>query len=109
MSYTKENDLMDEDITDKEFEEKYIPFYNNFNDYMKTFVIPDAVAFYLASGYDRSCLDDCPLKNHLNSAVDIFNIICDVDELIPTIEMILKIKYNLKITQTNPLKIEKSY
>ncbi len=109
MSYTKENDLMDGDITDEEFEEKYGPFYDNFNDYMKTFVIPDVVAFYLASGYDRSCLDDCPLKNHINSAVDVFNIICDVDELIPTIEMILKIKYNLKITQKNPLKIEKSY
>ncbi len=40
ISYTKEKDLMDGDITDEEFEEKYLPFYNNFNDYMKTFVIP---------------------------------------------------------------------
>ena len=109
MSYTKEKDLMDGDITDEEFEEKYLPFYNNFNDYMKTFVIPDELAFYLANGYDRSCLDECPLRNHLNSAVDIFNIICNVDNLIPTIEMILKIKYNLKIIQTDPSKIEKNY
>lgn len=28
MSYTKGNDLMDEDISDKEFKEKYLPFYN---------------------------------------------------------------------------------
>lgn len=76
---------------------------------MKTFVIPDVVTFYLASRSDRSCLDDCPLKNHINSVADIFNIICDVDELIPTIEMILRIRYNLKITQTNLLKLEKYY
>lgn len=100
---------MDGDITDEEFEEKYGPFYDNFNNYMKTFVIPNVVAFYLASGYDRSCLDNCPLKNHINSAVDVFNIICDVDDLIPKIEMILGIKYNLKITQRNPLKLEKGY
>ncbi len=106
MSYTKEKDLMDGDISDEEFEEKYVPFHNNFNDYMKTFVIPDVVA---ASGYDRSCLDDCPLRNHINSAVDIFNIICNVEELIPTIEKILNIKYNLKIIQTNPLKLERYY
>ena len=37
-----------EDITDKEFEEILLPFYNNYNEYLIKFVIPDAVAFYLA-------------------------------------------------------------
>ncbi|UKI57463.1 MAG: hypothetical protein L6V81_09075 [Clostridium sp.] len=45
MSYTKENEIMDGDISDEEFNEKYLPFYDNFNDYMVRFVIPDAVAF----------------------------------------------------------------
>lgn len=44
MSYTKEK-LMDGDIADVEFNEKYLPFYNNFEDYMIRYVIPDAAAF----------------------------------------------------------------
>ena len=92
-----------EDITDKEFEEILLPFYNNYNEYLIKFVIPDAIAFYLANGYSRNFLSDCPLINHINSALDIFNVSCNGDELIPEIKLILKIKYNLKITKNNPL------
>ena len=92
-----------DDIKDKEFEEILLPFYNNYNKYIIKFVIPDAIAFYLANGYSRNCLSDCPLINHINSALDIFNVSCNGDELIPEIKLILKIKYNLKITKNNPL------
>ena len=37
MSYTKEK-LMDEDISDEEFNGKYLPFYDNFEDYMIRYV-----------------------------------------------------------------------
>ena len=94
-----------EDITDKEFEEILLPFYNNYNEYLIKFVIPDAIAFYLANGYARNCLSDCPLIYHINSALDIFNVRCNVDELMPEIELVLKIKYNLKIAKNNPLKL----
>ena len=83
-----------EDITDKEFEEILLPFYDNYNEYMINYVIPDTIAFYLANGYSRDCLSDCPLYNHINS-------------LIPQIKQILKIKYNLKIVNNTPLKIKK--
>ena len=96
-----------EDITDKEFEEILLPFYNNYNEYVIKFVIPDAVAFYLANGYSRNCLSDCPLINHVNSELDIFNVRCNVDKLIPQIKLILRIKYNLKIVKNNPLKLIK--
>lgn len=95
------------DITDKEFEEILLPFYNNYNDYFFSFVIPETIAFYLANGYSRNCLSDCPLINHVNSALDIFNVRCNVDELIPQIKLILRIKYNLKIVKNNPLKLIK--
>ncbi len=95
-----------EDIIDKEFEEILLPFYNNYNEYLIKFVIPEAVAFYLANGYSRNCLLDCPLNNHFNSALDIFNVRCNVDELTPKIKQILKIKYNLKIEKDNPLKFK---
>ncbi len=94
------------DITDKEFEEILLPFYNNYNEYLIKFVIPDAVAFYLANGYNRNCLSNCPLINHINSALDIFNIRYNIDNLIPEIKQILKIKYNLKIEKDNPLKFK---
>lgn len=94
-----------EDITDKEFEEILLPFYNNYNEYLIKFVIPDAIAFYLANGYSRNCLSDCPLINHINAALDIYNVRCNVDELKPEIELVLKIKYNLKIAKNNPLKL----
>ena len=90
-----------EDITDKEFEKILLPFYNNYNDYLINFVIPDTIAFYLANGYSRNCLSDCPLRNHINSAIDVFNVRCDIDKLIPQIELILRIKYNLKIINRN--------
>ena len=96
-----------EDITDKEFEEILLPFYNNYSEYIIKFVIPDAIAFYLANGYSRNCLSDCPLINHINSALDIFNVRCNVNDLIQQIKLILRIKYNLKIVKNNPLKIER--
>ena len=94
------------DITDKEFEEILLPFYNNYNEYLIKFVIPDAVAFYLANGYNRNCLSNRPLINHINSVLDIFNIRYNIDNLIPEIKQILKIKYNLKIEKDNPLKFK---
>ena len=96
-----------EDITDKEFEDILLPFYNTYNEYLIKFVIPDAVSFYLANGHSRNCLSDCPLINHINSALDIFNVRCNVNDLIQQIKLILRIKYNLKIVKNNPLKIER--
>ncbi len=38
-----------EDITDEEFKKILLPFFNNYNDYIINYVIPDTVAFYLAN------------------------------------------------------------
>ena len=97
------------DISDKEFEEIYLPFYNNVNDYLNNYVILDLVAFYLANGYSRHCLSKCNLINHINSAIDVFNVRCDIDKLIPSIKKILRIKYNLKIVKDNPMILKKFY
>ena len=96
-----------EDITDKEFEEILLPFYNYYNEYLIKFLIPEAVAFYLANGHSRNCLSDCPLINHINSALDIFNVRCNINELMTNIKLILEIKYNLEIVKINPLKLIK--
>lgn len=95
------------DITDKEFKKIYLPFYNNVNNYLNNYVIPDLVAFYLANAYSRHCLSECNLINHINSAIDIFNCRCDINKLIPKVKEILKIKYNLVVKNTNPLRLKR--
>lgn len=97
------------DITDKEFDKIYLLFYNNVNEYLNNYVIPDAVAFYLANGYSRHCLPNCHLRNHINSAIDIFNCRYDISRLIPKVKEILKIKYNLIIVKDNPMILKKYY
>ena len=94
-------------IDDKDFESKLLSFFNNYSEYIQKFIVPEAVAFYLANGYIRNCLSSCPLRNHINSAIDVFNIECDINKILFEIKRILRIKYNLKIVKNNPLKIEK--
>lgn len=97
------------DITDKEFEKIYLPFYNSINDYLNNYVIPDVVAFYIADSFYKKALSKAPLYNHINSAVDIFNVRCDISRLIPKIKEILKIKYNLIIVKDSPMILKKYY
>ena len=97
------------DITDKDFEKIYLPFYNNVNDYLNKYVIPDLVAFYIADSFYKKALYKSPLYNHVNSAIDVFNVRCDIDKLIPSIKKILRIKYNLKIVKDNPMILKKFY
>ncbi len=84
-------------------------FFNNYSEDIQEFIVPEAIAFYLANGYIRNCLSSCHLRNHINSAIDVFNINCNTDKILSEIKKILRIKYNLKIVRNNPLKIEKFY
>ena len=95
------------DITEEEFEEILLPFFNNYSEYIIKFLMPDAIAFYIANGYFRHCLSDCSLINHINSAADIFNVRYKKEELLPVVEEILRVKYNLIILKTSPLKLKK--
>lgn len=97
------------DITDEEFERIYLPVCIIYDNYLKEFVIPDVVAFYIADNFYKKVLSNAPLYNHINSAIDIFNVRCDIDKLIPSIKKILRIKYNLKIVIDNPLILKKFY
>lgn len=39
------------DITDEEFERVYLPVCINYDNYLKEFVIPDVVPFYIADSF----------------------------------------------------------
>ena len=97
------------DITDEEFEKIHLPVCINYYNYLKEFGIPNVVAFYIADSFYKKVLSKAPLYNHINSAMGVFNAICDIDKLIPSIKKILRIKYNLKIVKDNPIILKKFY
>lgn len=93
---------------EKLYLKKYQPFYNNLHNYLNTYIIPDVIAFYLASSFQYNCLNKYSLEIHLRSSLSLFNTNCNIKELIPVIENILLIKYNLKIISINPLILKKN-
>ena len=96
-------------VEDEEFEKIYLPVCINYDNYLKEFIIPDVVAFYLADNFYKKVLSKASLYNYINSAIDVFNVRCDIDELISSIKKILIIKYNLKIVKDNPMILKKYY
>lgn len=91
------------------YQRKYQPFYNNLNNYLKTYIIPEVIAFYLASSFEYNCLDNHNLENHLNSALDLFNVNININDIFPIIKTILIIKYNLHIVNNKPLILKKEH
>lgn len=46
----------DEDISDEELEKVINPFYDNYHEYIITYVMPEVIAFYVASSYSRNAM-----------------------------------------------------
>ena len=46
----------DEDISDEELEKVINPFYDNYHEYIITYVMPEVIAFYIASFYSRNAM-----------------------------------------------------
>ncbi len=65
------------------------------------------IAFYLARGYELDILGISSLKQHFNSAADVFNSDFEnIDKVIADMKQILKEKYKLEIIEENPLKLK---
>lgn len=43
-----------EDVSDEELEKIINPFYENYNDFVVTYVMPEVIAFYIESSYYRN-------------------------------------------------------
>lgn len=71
----------DEDISDEELEKVINPFYDNYHEYIITYVMPEVIAFYIASSYSRNAMWEATFYQHYNSAKDIFNVNDDEDDL----------------------------
>ena len=97
------------DITEKEYKRYYEPFYDNMDLYLNNYIVPEVVAFYIANSYSRHCLCDAKLYNHINSALSLFNHNYNIKKIIPLVIDILRVKYNLVIIKTNPLRLKRYY
>jgi hypothetical protein len=62
------------DVSYDELNKIINPFYDNYNDFVITYVMPGVIAFYIASSYYRKAMCEATLRQHYNSAKDIFNI-----------------------------------
>lgn len=46
----------DEDISDGELEKVINPFYDNYHEFVITYIMPETIAFYIASSYSRNAM-----------------------------------------------------
>lgn len=98
----------DKDISDEELETIINPFYNNYHCYVEEYVMPEVVAFYIASPFYSNVMWEATFLQHYNSASDIFNL-CDENYEKAKAEVIklLRIKYSLEIISEDPLELKK--
>ena len=57
----------DEDISDEECEKVINPFYENYDSYLEEYVIPEVIAFYIASSFYRNAMWEATFKQHFNN------------------------------------------
>ena len=98
----------DEDISDEELEKVINPFYDNYHKYIITYVMPEVIAFYIASSYSRNAMWEATFLQHYNSASDMFNLYDeDYDKTKSEVIKLLRIKYSLEIISEDPLDLKK--
>ena len=99
----------DEKIYHEELEKVINHFYDNYHEYIITYVMPEVIAFYIASSYSRNAMWEATFYQHYNSAKDTFNI-CDdkdYDKIKAEVIKLLRMKYSLEIISENPLDFKK--
>lgn len=94
--------------TDEELVKVINPFYDNYNEYIIAYVMPEVITFYIASSYSRNAMWEATFYQHYNSAKDTFNI-CDdedYDKVKAEVIKILRVKYSLEIISEDPLDLK---
>lgn len=94
-----------DDISQEEYDKYVLPHMNCVEEYLRNYLIPDYVAFFIFSAY-RHELEDDSYDIFISSALDFFNVDYDKKNrliLKEEITKILEIKYGLIIDRKNPL------
>ena len=98
----------DEDISNEECKNVIDPFYDNFDEDVVTYIMPEVIAFYLLSSFYRNAMREATFLQHFNSAADVFNLPDNNYEKIKTeVVKLLRIKYALEIISEDPLDFKK--
>ena len=99
----------DEDISNEELEKVINPFYDNYHEYIITYVMPEVIAFYIASSYSRNAMWKTTFYQHYNSAKDIFNVSDDehYESIKAGVIKLLRMKYSLEIINEDTLDLKK--
>ena len=97
-----------EDISDKELEKVINPFFETYDEFIETYVIPEVIAYYIANLFYRRAIRKCTFTQYYNSAKEIINLFGeDYKKVKADVIKLLRIKYALEITNENPLEIKK--
>ncbi len=93
------------DISDDEFNLIISPHGDKVNQFVEEYIMPEVIAFYLATGYYGSCMYEESLHIHINSIIaEVFNgEEKDRPKLIDNIKKVLRIKYGLIVINEDPL------
>lgn len=92
-------------MSDDEFNLIISPHGIKVHQFVEEYVMPEVIAFYLATGYYGSCMYEESLQIHINSIIaEVFNSEEeDRPRLIDNIKKILRIKYGLIVINEDPL------
>lgn len=94
-----------DDISQEEYDKYVLPHTELVEEYLKTYLIPDYVAFFISSAY-RNQLEEDSYDIFISSALDFFNVDYDKKNrliLKEEITKILEIKYGFVIEKEEPL------
>ena len=98
----------DEDISDEDCEKVIDPFYENYDSYLEEYVIPEVIAFYIASSFYRNVMWEVTFEQQFNSAFDTFNLMCrNYKKMKAEVIKLLSLKYSLEIINKDQLDLKK--
>ena len=100
-------ELIDNDITDDEWEKIHIPLQENLEKYM-ALIVPNIIAFSIADTYNRGGLCDSSFEIHYRSMGDILLVKPEAIEVKDQILAILEIQYGLVMVADDPMKLERA-
>lgn len=96
------------DISEEEWNNVLNPFYDNYNEFMESYVLPEVIAFYIASSFYRNAMWESSFKQHYNSGKEYLNIFDENHTKVKKeVFKLLRIKYSLEITNENPLELKR--
>lgn len=62
------------DITDEKLEKIINTFYDNYHEYIITYILQEVIKFYITNSYSRNTIWKITFYQHYNASYDTFNI-----------------------------------